>query len=86
MNPEEMAKAMAQYRVMAEQLRRARRAVEQLQKENAALKKECEALREEQSEAARLFDLENEGFFAIVHQNYSQSQKRCTKVEVYHFE
>lgn len=82
MTPEEVAKC----RVLAEQQRRARRLIEQLQAENAALKAECEALRKEQSEAARLFDLENEGFFAIVHQNYSQSQKRCTKVEVYHFE
>lgn len=66
MTPEEMAK----YRVLAEQLRRARRMNEQLQRENASLKAECEALRRAQSEAARLFDSESESFFTIVHQNY----------------
>ena len=85
MNPEETAKAMAQYKVMAEQLRRARRAVEQLQRENAALKRECEALRKEQDEAARLFDLDNEGFFNLVHQNYWLHQQGPAKTEVFYF-
>lgn len=85
MNPEETAKAMAQYKVMAEQLRRARRAVEQLQRENAALKRECEALRKEQDEAARLFDLDNEGFFNLVHQNYWLHQQGPARTEVFYF-
>lgn len=66
MTPEEVSKC----RVLAEQQRRARRLIEQLQAENAALKAECEALRSAQSKAARLFDLDSECFFAIVHQNY----------------
>lgn len=75
MNPEEMAKSQ----VMAEQLRRARRAVEQLRRENAALKRECAALRKGQSEAARVFDLDNECFFSLVHQNHNlRTQRRCT--------
>lgn len=81
MTPEEVAKC----RVLAEQQRRARRLIEQLHAENAALKAECEALRREQSEAARLFDLDNEGFFNLVHQNYWLHQQGPAKTEVFYF-
>lgn len=74
---------MAKYRVIAEQLRRARRVIDQLQQENAALKKECEALRMEQSEAARAFDSDSEGFFKLVHQNHNL-KNRETRVEVFY--
>lgn len=79
MTPEEVAKC----RVLAEQQRRARRLIEQLQAENAALKAECEALRREQSEAARLFDLDSQSFFAIVHQNYLLRSQE-PKVQVFY--
>ena len=79
MTTEELSK----YRVLAEQQRRARRLIEQLQAENAALKAECEALRRAQSEAARLFDSESESFFTIVHQNYLL-RNQAPRVQVFY--
>ena len=79
MTPDELTKC----RVLAEQQRRARRLIEQLQAENASLKAECEALRREQSEAARLFDLDSQSFFTIVHQNYLL-RSQGPKVQVFY--
>ena len=79
MTPEEMAK----YRVLAEQLRRSRRMNEQLQRENASLKAECEALRKQQSEEAKAFDLDNKGIFEVIHRNHALSARKA-RVEVFY--
>ena len=79
MTPEEMAK----YRVLAEQLRRARRMMEQLQRENAALKAECETLRKQQSVESRAFDMESKDIFEVIHRNHALSDRK-TRVEVFY--
>ena len=69
MTPEEMAK----YRVLAEQL----------QRENAALKAECEALRKQQSVESRAFDMDSKDIFEVIHRNHALSDRKI-RVEVFY--
>lgn len=67
---------MARYRAMAEQNRRLRRACEQLQAENAAL-------RQGLAQQSQAFDRDNADMFAIIHSNHAAHGP--AKMEIFRF-
>lgn len=66
MNPDELAR----YRVMAEQLRKARRLIEAQNAKIEGLKKENAALKEGLLAADSAFDKDNADLFEAVHRNH----------------
>lgn len=66
MNPEELAK----YRVMAEQLRKARRLIEAQASQLEALQKENAALKDGLLASDAAFDSDNADLFEAVHRNH----------------
>lgn len=66
MNPDELAR----YRVMAEQLRKARRLIEAQNAKIEGLKKENAALKEGLLAADSAFDADNADLFEAVHRNH----------------
>lgn len=66
MNPEELAK----YRVMAEQLRKARRLIEAQAAQIEALQKENAALKDGLLASDAAFDSDNADLFEAVHRNH----------------
>lgn len=78
MNPNEMA----QYKVMAEQLRRARRGIDVLKAQNEALRRECDSLKQERHLADAAFAEEDTAFFQMVHSNHRARAPRREVVSV----
>ena len=78
MNPNEMA----QYKVMAEQLRRARRGIDVLKAQNEALQRECDSLKQERHLADAAFAEEDTAFFQMVHSNHRARAPRREVVSV----
>ena len=78
MNPNEVA----QYKVMAEQLRRARRGIDVLKAENEALRRECDSLKRERHLADTAFAEEDTAFFQMVHSNHQARAPRREVVSV----
>lgn len=66
MNPDELAR----YRVMAEQLRKARRLIEAQAAQIEALKKENAALKDGRLASDAAFDSDNADLFEAVHRNH----------------